>query len=57
MGIIIAYAVIFIVSIVAPARISLVLLIINLFIPDPLPFVDEFIQVAIIIGKVALGDV
>ena len=39
------YVVIIGVAFTAPARVSLVLFVIDLFIPDPLPFVDEILLV------------
>lgn len=50
---IVAYIVLFIVALIAPAGVQLVLMAINFFLPDPLPFADELIQVAIFIMKAA----
>lgn len=40
------------VAIVSPLKVQVVLFIINLIISDPIPFVDEIIQVAFIIRKI-----
>lgn len=48
--IIIIYIVLIIVQLYAPARIGLLLFLINLIFPDPIPFIDEFIQLIIVIS-------
>jgi len=40
------------VAIASPLKVQLVLFIINLIIPDPIPFVDEILQFAFIIRKI-----
>lgn len=45
------YVVIFVVQLMCPYYIQPVLMLINGFIPDPIPFVDEVIQVAILVSS------
>lgn len=40
------YPLLFAVAFFAPANVKLVVMAANLFIPDPLPFVDEIVQIA-----------
>lgn len=43
---ILAYVIILIVYLFCPKYLQLVMLVVNLFIPDPLPFLDEALMVA-----------
>lgn len=43
---ILAYIAIFLVYIICPAYLKIVMCAINLFIPDPLPYVDEILMAA-----------
>lgn len=43
------------VAIASPLKVQVLLFILNLIIPDPIPFIDEIIQVAFIIRKIFKG--
>lgn len=49
------WIILFLVAIASPLKVQVVLFIINLIIPDPIPFVDEIIQLAFIIRKISKG--
>ena len=51
--VVVIYIVLISVCFVAPARVGLVLFVINLFIPDPLPFVDEILMLVGVIKSFA----
>lgn len=44
MTLLIAYIIVFIIYFACPKAIRLAIFLINLFIPDPLPFIDEIIM-------------
>ena len=46
------WIILLLVAIASPLKLQVVLFIINLIISDPIPFVDEIIQVAFIIRKI-----
>lgn len=50
MLIIITYIILIVVQIYAPARIGLLLFLLNLILPDAVPFLDEIVQLAIVIS-------
>jgi hypothetical protein len=43
---IVFYPILFAVAFFAPIHVKLVVFVGNLFVPDPLPFVDEIVQIA-----------
>lgn len=49
------WIILLLVAITSPLKVQVVLFIINLIIPDPIPFVDEIIQLAFIIRKIFKG--
>lgn len=54
MLIIIAGIVLFIVAVAMPTHVQVVLLVINLVLPDPFPFVDEIIEIAALVTSIAI---
>ena len=46
MGIIIAYIIVLLVYMICPAYVKVAVMVVNVFLPDPLPCVDEVLMVA-----------
>lgn len=46
MGLIIGYIVVLLVYMVCPKVVKLAVMVVNVFLPDPLPYVDEVLMVA-----------
>ncbi len=44
--------IIFLITIASPLKVQVVLFVLNLIIPDPIPFVDEILQFAFILRKI-----
>lgn len=55
MILLIIYGILFLVQIFAPAWIGIILFLVNLLIPEPVPFVDEVLQAGILVAKLAAG--
>ena len=53
MGIIVAYVIILCVYAVCPFLIQIAGFILNAFVPDPIPFLDEFIMILCMFTKIA----
>jgi hypothetical protein len=51
----IIYIILLIVAIAAPLKVQVVLFLLNLIIPDPIPFIDEILQFAFILRKIFKG--
>lgn len=49
---IILMIIIFLIAIASPLKVQVVLFVLNLIIPDPIPFVDEILQFAFILRKI-----
>lgn len=46
--------VVIVVQLCAPAYISVLIAVVNLFLPDSLPIIDEALNIAVVIGKLKL---
>lgn len=54
MLLIIGGIILFVVAVAMPAYVQVALIIINMFLPDPFPFVDEVIQMAALVTSIAI---
>ena len=52
---VILMVVVIVVQLCAPTYISILIALVNLFLPDSMPIIDEALNIAVVIGKLKFG--